>query len=119
MFVRCLNEIAELVQQWEGAKGVTKRILVGPKEGWDSHVMRLFRVKKGGYTPRHSHPWPHINFVVDGTGVLYLDGKEYRLEKNCVAYVPANAEHQYRNTGDDDFVIICIVPKEGESGYQQ
>jgi quercetin dioxygenase-like cupin family protein len=27
--------------------------------------------------------------------------------------VPANTEHQFRNTGDGTFRFICIVPTEG------
>ncbi len=118
MFVGCIDEIKS-EKMGMGSKGVLKRILIGPDEGWESHVMRLFTVDENGYTPRHRHPWPHINYVVEGEGVLFLDGKEYALRKDCVAYVPANAEHQYRNTGKGKFTIICIVPVEGESGYRK
>ncbi len=115
MFVSCIDKIEAKPMEGEGVKNVLKRILVGPNEGWQSHVMRLFTIGKDGNTPRHKHPWPHINYVVSGKGILYLNGKEYEVEKNCVAYVPANAEHQYINTSDEDFVVICIVPKEGEN----
>ncbi len=115
MFVSCIDKIKETEMDMEGAKNVGKRILIGQNEGWDSHVMRLFRIEKNGYTPKHSHPWPHINYVVEGEGILYMDGKEHIMKKDCVAYVPPNIEHQYRNTGNNDFVVICIVPKEGES----
>ena len=115
MFVGCIDSIEAKPMEGEGVKNTLKRILIGPKEGWDSHVMRLFTIGKGGNTPRHKHPWPHINYVVEGKGILYMDGKEYEVKKDCVAYVPSNVEHQYINTGDEDFVIICIVPREGEN----
>ncbi len=114
MFVGCIDKIEERLMDSSDAKNVTKRILIGPKEGWDSHVMRLFTIEKDGFTPKHSHPWPHINYVVEGEGILYMDGKEYKMTKDCVSYVPSNVEHQYRNTGNEKFVVICIVPKEGE-----
>ncbi len=115
MFVECIKNIEEKPMNMQGAQYVDKKILIGPKEGWDSHVMRLFKVKKGGHTPKHKHPWPHINYVVEGEGVLFMDGKEYTIKKDCVAFVPPNTEHQYTNSGSGDFVIICIVPKEGEN----
>ncbi len=115
MFISCIDKIKEMPMDMEGANNVGKRILIGPNEGWDSHVMRLFRLEKGGYTPKHKHPWQHINYVVEGEGILYMDGKEYQMKKDCVAYVPPNTEHQYKNSTEQDFIIICIVPKEGEN----
>ena len=68
----------------DGIEGVVKRVLVSPEQGWDGWVMRLFDVAPGGHTPRHAHPWPHINFVAGGSGVLFLDGEEYPLEAGSV-----------------------------------
>ncbi len=115
MFVSSIEEIEAKPMEGEGVKNVLKKILLGPNEGWNSHVMRIFTIGKEGNTPKHKHPWPHINYVVEGEGVLFMDGKEYKVKKDYVAFVPANIEHQYRNTGENNFVIICIVPREGEN----
>ena len=98
----------------EGAAGVTKRVLVGPAEGWEGWVMRLFEMQPGGHTPRHAHPWPHINFVAEGDGALLVEGEEHPLSAGGYACVPAGAEHQFRNTGSAPFALVCIVPEEGE-----
>ncbi|OAT81437.1 cupin domain-containing protein [Desulfotomaculum copahuensis] len=97
-----------------GAVNVFKKSLVGPAQGWTGWVMRLFTINSGGSTPRHAHPWPHINYILGGRGVLYLEGKENPVEAGCYAYVPGNAEHQFINSGDGDFTFICIVPDEGD-----
>jgi quercetin dioxygenase-like cupin family protein len=89
------------------------KALVGEKEGWADYVMRIIELGPEGYSPRHSHPWPHINFMVQGTGALNVNGKDYAVEAGAYAYVPANAEHQFKNTGAGMFRFICIVPKEG------
>jgi len=115
MVVSNIEGIKPVTMDGDGVKNVLKRVLVGPKEGWESHVMRLFTVGKNGNTPRHKHPWPHINYIVSGEGVLYMDGVEYKVREGYFAFVPSNVEHQYINTGKDDFVFICIVPKEGEN----
>lgn len=93
---------------------VMKQVLVGPAQGWQGWVMRLFTITGGGYTPRHAHPWPHINYIVSGKGILYLDGNEYEVQAGSVAYVPDNKEHQFKNAGSDDFAFICIVPEQGD-----
>lgn len=97
-----------------GCKDASKQTLIGPVEGWKDHVMRLFTLKKDGHSPRHIHPWPHINYITQGKGALFLDDLEYDLEPGSVAYVPAGKEHQFMNRGDSDFSFICIVPVEGD-----
>jgi len=95
------------------AKLATMKALVGPDLGWNDHVMRLFELAPGGYTPRHAHEWPHINYIVSGQATLFLHGKENELTAGSYAYVPAGELHQFQNTGDEPFQLICIVPKEG------
>jgi len=89
-------------------------VLVGPEQGWEGYVMRLFTVKGQGNSPRHAHPWPHINYIVAGEGILYLDGKEHTLKAGGVAFIPPDREHQFINRTDGDFSFICIVPEEGD-----
>jgi quercetin dioxygenase-like cupin family protein len=93
---------------------VVKRLLVGPNDGWQGWALRLFELEAGGHTPRHDHPWPHINYITEGCGTLHLDGVDHEVDEGSFAYVPAGATHQFRNTGADTFAFICIVPEEGE-----
>jgi quercetin dioxygenase-like cupin family protein len=99
----------------EGIEKVVKRLLVGPADGWDGWAMRLFELEPGGHTPRHTHAWPHIDYVTEGRGLLHLDGADHEVEEGSFAFVPAGAEHQFSNAGDDVFAFICIVPEVGES----
>lgn len=95
------------------AHGATMRVLVGPANGWEDHVMRVFELQPGGYTPRHRHDWPHINFIVSGKGTLLLEGKENAVAAEGYALVPAGEEHQFKNVSDEPFVFVCIVPVKG------
>jgi quercetin dioxygenase-like cupin family protein len=97
-----------------GVVNAFKKTLIGPREGWDGWVMRLFTLKDGGCSPRHAHPWPHINYILRGRGVLYAGGKETLLEEGSIAYVPSGTEHQFVSTADEDLAFICIVPEEGD-----
>lgn len=94
-------------------KNAAMKVLVGEKEGWGDHVMRVIELAEAGYSPKHVHPWPHINYMLEGNGVLYIDGKEHPVKAGSYAYVPADVEHQFKNAGSDTFRFICIVPKEG------
>ncbi|MBN2440324.1 MAG: cupin domain-containing protein [Spirochaetales bacterium] len=114
MFVSHINRCKEIPVNMEGVKNVVKKVLVGPQQGWQDHSMRAFTIKKGGNTPLHSHPWLHVNYVISGTGRLTLSGKDYDLTQGSIAYVPGGTEHQFKNSGDEDFTFICIVPAEGD-----
>ena len=96
-------------------KDAIMKVLVGPDEGWDSHVMREFVLKPGGFTPKHGHDWPHINYVLKGKGTLFLEGKEQEISEGSIAYVEKNETHQFKNTGDEELKFICIVPKRGHT----
>ena len=84
------------VTQVEGVKvthpdalNAVMKTLIGSTEGWDGHVMRIIELDKEGYSPKHKHPWPHINFMLEGEGVVFLNGKETPVKAGSFAYVPA------------------------------
>ncbi len=77
---------------------------------------RVFTVEPEGHTPYHTHPFEHLNFVIEGTGVLVNEaGDEKRLKKGDFAIVLPEEKHCYKNASTDNpFVMICAVPKEYE-----
>lgn len=91
---------------------VVGKLLVSPKMGWEDYSMREFILGKDCYTPNHKHDWSHINYVISGEGTLMIDGEINEIKKGSYAYVPSNAQHQFKNTGDEDLVFLCIVPAE-------
>jgi quercetin dioxygenase-like cupin family protein len=114
MYVSHRDEIAKKELEGKGMNNVTKQVLVGPEQGWEDYVMRMFTLKKEGYAPRHSHQWQHIIYAVEGIGTLYMDGKDYPLKAGSTAYVPSGIEHQILNAGENNFVFLCIVPEFGD-----
>jgi quercetin dioxygenase-like cupin family protein len=114
MYLEDAKNIESKAVNAPGAVNAFKQVLVGPLQGWDGWVMRQFTLGKSGCTPRHSHSWPHINFVVKGTGTLLLQGEEREIGPECAAYIPGGAVHQFKNTGESELSFICIVPEEGE-----
>lgn len=95
------------------ALDATMKVLIGRAEGWEGHVMREFILQKSGYTPQHAHPWPHINYIIEGEGTLLLNGKKNPVKAGSIAYVPNNELHQFENVGEGELRFICIVPEEG------
>jgi quercetin dioxygenase-like cupin family protein len=96
------------------AKNVEKRILIGSNIGAPNFVMRLFTVKKGGYSPKHSHHWEHEVFIVKGKAEVF-NGKDYiPAEEGSFVFVPPHVEHQFKNAGDDDLKFICVIPSSAD-----
>ncbi|MBI9104084.1 MAG: cupin domain-containing protein [Spirochaetales bacterium] len=114
MFVSHVDKIEKKRLEGPTLKNVEKQVLIGPEQGWEGWVMRKFTLGKEGYTPRHSHSWPHIVLVVEGEGSLYMDGKDYPLTAGSTSYVTGGLEHSLKNTGSETFAFICIVPEEGD-----
>jgi quercetin dioxygenase-like cupin family protein len=115
MFVGDVKQVSAQAMSNPGVmENVIKKVLIGPQQGWQGWVMRQFDLAENGFTPRHAHPWPHINYIISGKGTLYLDGQSYEVGPGSIAYVPDNAEHQFKNIGTGDFSFLCIVPEEGD-----
>lgn len=96
-------------------KGAEKRIVFGPGQYWDSHVMRNFKLSPHAKAPTNHHPWPHQALCIGGQGVFVIDGVEYEISEGSYMHVPSNAEHGFWNTSETEPLnIICIVPKEGD-----
>ncbi len=94
----------------EGSKGCQVRWLVDPSSGAPNFAMRQFEVAPGGYTPRHSHPYEHEVFVLEGQGVVYEGNTEHSLSAGDFVLVTPDEVHQFRNTGDVPMKFLCLVP---------
>lgn len=103
----------------EGMQGVHKQVPLGVADGTPTMSLRVFTLEPDGYTPYHSHPWEHINYILEGEGVMVdREGKEHPIKAGDYAMVLPEEMHQFRNprrsgTGAP-LKFICLVPKEQE-----
>ncbi len=113
MIVGHVNDLIAKASTDPAAKGAAMKVLVSPEEGWEDYVMRVVEVEVNGHSPKHTHDWPHINYIIEGEGTLQIDDKINPIKAGSYAYVPSNALHEFVNTSDTPLKFICIVPKEG------
>ena len=113
MIVANEKDVHSIVMESPEVKAAAMKALISPREGWDGYVMRVVELGEGGFSPKHVHEWPHINYILEGKGSLHIEGKGKSLEAGSYAYVPAGTLHQYKNEGSGMFRFICIVPEEG------
>jgi len=94
----------------EGAKDVEIRWLISKEDGAENFAMRMFELQPGGHTPLHTHPHEHEVFIVDGTGTFHCEGNDHDFGPEHVIFVPGNAEHNFKNTGDSTLRFLCLIP---------
>lgn len=93
------------------APGTSIRWLIDDDhDGAPVYALRIIEVEAGGHTPRHSHPFEHENFVVEGEGRVWINGEWHALKPGDVVFVPGNTEHTYENTGKTTFKFLCGIP---------
>ena len=93
-----------------GAVGCRMRCLIGQADGAPHFTMRQFEVAPGGHTPKHTHPYEHEVYVLEGQGMVLKGDAEHALAAGTAVYVPASELHQFRNTGPGTLRFLCLIP---------
>ena len=92
------------------AKGAVGRVVIGKADGAKNFCMRVFEIAAGGITGKHAHEWEHEVFVHAGKGAILQKGNWVPLSTGSVVFIPGNEEHQLKNTGEDPFIFVCVIP---------
>jgi len=103
--------IKQVEVEMDGASNVTRQVLIGPDDGSENIIMRLFKIRSGGYTPHHKHNFEHVIKVLSGKGVAIAEnGQEHRIQAGQSLFIQANDMHQFRNPYPQPFEFLCIIP---------
>jgi len=105
-----INRVTPEKVDMEGVKDTFIQWLITKDDGAPNFAMRRFVVKPGGYSPLHTHPYEHEVYVLSGKGQVQIGDEVHDIEQGSFAFVPPDIIHQFRNTGDDDLVFLCIIP---------
>ena len=116
MKVTGLNNVPKVRMNMEGAKDAFKQIPISSADGTPSVSVRVFTIEPEGYTPYHTHPFEHLNYIIQGHGALVADdGTERPVKQGDFVLVLPGEKHQYKNaSGDQPLIMIGAVPKEYE-----
>jgi quercetin dioxygenase-like cupin family protein len=116
MKITNLDQVEKSKVTMEGAKDAHKQVPLSKQDGTPSFSVRVFTIEPGGHTPYHSHPFEHLNYVIEGAGAVKNEqGQERPLSRGDFVLVLPDEIHQYKNTSAvGNLVLICAVPKEYE-----
>jgi quercetin dioxygenase-like cupin family protein len=95
----------------DSAPGATIRWLIDKdKDGAPVYALRMVELEPGGSSPRHTHPYEHENFVIEGSGKLLIEDTWHELNVGDVALVPPCVLHQFVNNGESVMKFLCGIP---------
>ena len=115
MYATRLDKVEKSILVMEGAKGVYKQIPLSRKDGVPTFSFRVFTIEPGGYTPFHQHEFEHMNYVINGEGILVAEDREHELREGDFALILPGEKHQFKNSSENqNLLIICAVPREYE-----
>jgi quercetin dioxygenase-like cupin family protein len=100
--IRNLREIDQ-------SDGPAHRIL-GPEQGATNYAMAFRGLDPGSHAHKHIHPGEHLGFILEGTVILAVDGKDYTVSEGDVALVPPNSEHEWRSNSDKKACWLVFNP---------
>ena len=95
----------------EGIEGAVKNILIGDREGAPTFIMRYFELQPGGHSKLEQHPHEHEVIVLRGEGEVQLGEETTAVKAFDTVFVEGNVLHQFRNTNEEPFGFICIIPR--------
>ena len=85
------------------------RVLVGPKQGDTSFVLRRFTFGAGGGMPYHTNLVEHQQYVLRGRARITIADEVHEVGADDTLFIPAGVPHSYEVV-DGPFEFICVVP---------
>lgn len=91
--------------------GALSKLLVHPTNA----DTKYFDFRISSYQPRHYAEVHHhevaenIYYVLQGRGIVELDGVRHLVEPHMVVHIPAGVKHGIFNTGVEDLVFIVAA----------
>jgi len=83
------------------------RVLFGPGQGCDVATQFLGEIP-AGRAPEHSHPYDELVLILEGTGVLHLNGADHPLSAGSCVHLPPRQLHCLENTAAATMRVLGV-----------
>jgi quercetin dioxygenase-like cupin family protein len=112
MSVKNIRDVEGLVVN-AGDK-TTIQILVSVQEG-PNFAMRLFVMEPGGGMPEHTNAVEHEQYILKGHPKIGIGDETFDVGRGEVIFIPEGVPHWYKNTGEENFEFLCIIPNKPDT----
>lgn len=91
--------------------GALSKLLISPANSAAKHLdYRISTYARKAYVASHKHSvQEQIYHVLDGEGLMEIDGKRHVVDKHDVIFLPPGVEHAIHNTGLGDLTFLVIT----------
>jgi len=96
---------------YRGVGGLVKRLVHPSTTGSKNVSTSIAYVNPGEELPFHSHNNEEIYFVLEGGGLMKIEGykEEIKLEKYLSVYIPDGRKHYTINNGNEPLILLCSL----------
>jgi mannose-6-phosphate isomerase-like protein (cupin superfamily) len=107
LFIRELKDCKEFVA---GDNCILREILHPAKAALNLRYSLAHAVVKPGLTTwKHRLKTSEVYYIVEGEGVMHIDGESAAVKPGSTVYIPPMAMQSITNSGKKDLVFLCIV----------
>jgi mannose-6-phosphate isomerase-like protein (cupin superfamily) len=76
-------------------------------------------VEPGLSTAEHRLTVSEVYYLLEGSGMVHIDGEEEKVSAGCAVYIPPGSVQKITNTGERDLVFLCIVDPAWHERYEE
>jgi mannose-6-phosphate isomerase-like protein (cupin superfamily) len=77
-------------------------------------LTQFFGIIAPGRAPAHSHVYDEVIYVLEGEGVLHIDGSHEPVSAGTCIHLPPLLEHSLENSGDSPMRIVAVFHPAGD-----
>lgn len=112
-----IKSLASAAGFMAGDASFLRELLHPDKESLDiGYSLAHAVVKPGEKTLPHRLESSEVYYVLEGRGLIHIDGERAEIEAGQAAYIPPLAVQFVENTGPDDLAFLCIVDPAWRAG---
>jgi len=88
-----------------------------PQDAWlmysfENHEIIRLDLKPGDSIDNHVNEWRIVFYILEGEGILNVEGNDFHLSSNQTIAVEAGLNRYWKNTGRDTLQLLVIKTKE-------
>lgn len=83
------------------------RVLIGPEQGCDATTQFVGEIPPGR-APAHTHTYDEVVLVLEGHGIVHLEGEERPITAGTCVYLPPGSLHCLENTGEGELRVLGV-----------
>lgn len=100
-----------------GLVGDTYTVLLGGKDTGGRFCLVDMHIPPGGGPPPHRHDFEESFLLLEGEIEFTFRGQRSTAGAGVTVHIPANAPHQFQNTGEQPARLLCLCSPAGQEEF--